>query len=98
MKKTKISITKTYTIDLLTGDNQTEKEIQQEAETYLDTYMRTGTDHYYQYGDTEYTLYDVTNTDDPFDPVNENIIECPVCDQPFINGTCEKCDKLVNEL
>lgn len=25
-------------------------------------------------------------------------ITCPVCDMPFLNGTCKDCDKLVAEL
>ena len=25
-------------------------------------------------------------------------VNCPVCDKPFINGTCEDCDKLVANL
>lgn len=25
-------------------------------------------------------------------------VNCPVCDKPFINGTCKECDELVNSL
>jgi hypothetical protein len=26
------------------------------------------------------------------------IVNCPVCDKPFVNGTCNDCDKLVANL
>lgn len=70
MNKTKVSITKTYTIDLYTKANDTQEDIYKTAETYLNSQILSGTEHYYQTNETEYILFDVTNTDDPFDPLN----------------------------
>lgn len=64
-KKYKIEITKTYCIDLL-ADN--EKTATDQALEKLDEYMLAGEEHYYQTGDTVIETYDVTNTDDPFNP------------------------------
>ena len=65
MNKYKIEITKTYCIDVL-ADNQ--REAENIAEQRLDEMMLAGTEHYNQTGDTIFTGYDVTNTDDPFNP------------------------------
>lgn len=65
MKKYKIEIRKTYVIDVLA---KSEADAIAEAEPTPDQRMLNGTEHYVQIGDTEYTAYDVTNTDDPFNP------------------------------
>ena len=65
MKNYKISIQKTYTIDVLDFTGETPKEeLIQEAENKLDKAMLNGTEHYLQTGDTEFTVFDVTGTDD----------------------------------
>lgn len=64
MKKYKVEISKTYTIDVLADDRQ---DAEYKASEVLDTLMRNGTDHYKE-GETFYQTYDVTNTDDPFYP------------------------------
>lgn len=65
MKKYKIEITKSYVMDV----EATAKELAEaEAENILDQAMLDGTEHYLQVGDTIFTAYDVTNTDDPFNP------------------------------
>lgn len=65
MKKYKIEITKTYCIDVLAED---QKHAEDTALTRLDELMLAGMEHYKQTGDTLITAYDVTNTDDPFNP------------------------------
>lgn len=65
MRKYKVTITKTYCIDVLAP---TQKVAEDNAETILDADMRDGIEHYKQIGDTEFTTYDVTDTDDPFNP------------------------------
>lgn len=65
MKKYKVEITKTYCIDV----EATSRELAEaEAENILDQAMLDGVEHYKQIGDTEFITYDVTNTDDPFNP------------------------------
>lgn len=34
----------------------------------IDEYMFAGEEHYYQTGDTDIETFDVTNTNDPFNP------------------------------
>lgn len=68
MKKLKIEITKTYCIDILCDNETTQEQAIEQAENILDRKMLGGTDHYVQTGDTEFQVYDVTNTEDPFDP------------------------------
>lgn len=67
MKKFKVEITKTYCIDVLSSN---EADAIEDAETLLDGLMIAGAEHYHQTGDTLFTAYDVTNTDDPFNPLN----------------------------
>ena len=67
MKKYKIEIEKTYCIDVQEDDIFKAKEL---AEEYLDKAMLAGTEHYNQTGDTNFSVYDVSNTDDPFNPIN----------------------------
>ncbi len=69
MKKYKIEITKTYCIDILSDETDYEK-LQEMACEILDTKMLQGTEHFFQKGDTEYSIYDVTGTDDPFNAEN----------------------------
>jgi len=64
MKKYKVEITKTYIIDVLANDRQ---EAENKASEVLDVLMRNGTEHYKE-GEAFYQTYDVTNTDDPFNP------------------------------
>lgn len=68
MNKYKVSITKTYTIDVLAKDGAEASNL---AETFLDAQMLAGVEHYYQTGDTDFHAYDVTLTDDPFNAVND---------------------------
>jgi len=67
MQNIKVQITKTYCIDIIAKDNTEALEI---AKHILDERMLAGTDHYYETVDPEYTFFDVTNTDDPFNPDN----------------------------
>lgn len=70
MNKYKIEITKTYCIDILSDETDYEK-LQDMASEILDQKMLSGTEHYNQTGDTEYSVYDVTGSDDPFNAENE---------------------------
>lgn len=65
MNKYKVQITKTYCIDLLAENEKTATDTALEK---LDEYMLAGEEHYYQTGDTDIETFDVTNTDDPFNP------------------------------
>lgn len=69
MKKYKIEITKTYCIDILSDETDYEK-LQDTACEILDQKMLAGTEHYNQTGGTEYSVYDVTGSDDPFNTEN----------------------------
>lgn len=71
MKRYKVTIKKEYTIDVLA---ENEEEAKKTTETILDEKMIEGMEHYNQTGDTEFTVYDVTNTDDPFNPENIQFI------------------------
>jgi len=93
MNKYKVSITKTYCIDVLATS---EEQVIQLAEPILDQKMLDGTEHYNQTGDTDFMVYEVTNTEDLFYP--ENTSHCPVCYIPFIGHICPDCDKLVKSL
>ena len=61
MKSYKVEIEKTYCVDV---QADTDKEAEDLAETMLDSYMKNGIEHYHQTGDTFFTAYDVTGTDD----------------------------------
>lgn len=70
MNKYKVSITSTdtYIVDVLARN---EAEARGAAEEKWNKIAASGAAHYYQDGDTvmEYgNIYDVTNTDDPFNP------------------------------
>lgn len=65
MNKYKVEITKTYCIDVLA--NNTAEAIEK-AEPVLDQKMLLGTEHHYQTMDTDFVVYDVSDTDDPFYP------------------------------
>jgi hypothetical protein len=65
MKKFKVEITKTYCIDVLA---ENEDEAKAKAEPILDEKMADRLEHYFESKDTEYTFYDVTNTEDEFNP------------------------------
>lgn len=69
MNKYKIEITRTYCIDILSDETDYEK-LQDMACDVLDAKMLQGTEHYNQKGDTEYSVYDVTGTDDSFSTEN----------------------------
>lgn len=64
MKKFKVEISRIYTIDVLADSAQLAES---KASTILDEKMRQGVDHYYE-GDPFITSFDVTYTDDSFDP------------------------------
>jgi len=65
IKHYKVEVTRTYCIDVVADDSDT---AQAKAEIHLDAEMLEGTEHNLQTGDTVFQVYDVTNTDDPFDP------------------------------
>lgn len=66
MKNYKVEVYPKFCIDIQAED---EKEIRDKAEEYLYEAMRNGTAHYLSTGETEYIVYDVTDTDDPFNPI-----------------------------
>ncbi len=66
MNKYKIEITKTYCIDVFA---ESQGDAENVALNKLDEFMLGGTEHYYQTGDTDIVAYDVTNTDDIFNPI-----------------------------
>ena len=73
MKKYKVELieTATYIIDIKA---KTEAEAIALAEKHFEALQADGIEHYYNSGDgglTIGTVYDVTNTDDPFSPLNE---------------------------
>lgn len=70
MNKYKVEFIQTdkYVIDVL-ADNEEQARVL--AERKFDSVSIDGILHYYQTGDTDFkidTVYDVTNTDDPFNP------------------------------
>ncbi len=65
MKKYKVEITKTYTLDVLA---ENEKEATDKAEADLTGLEAKDQQHYNQTGDTDFIVYDVTDTDDSFNP------------------------------
>ncbi len=72
MKKYKIEIeqTETFVVDILA---ENEEQAQEMATEYFSKIKNGGMEHMYQIGDTDWntgTIYDVTNTDDPFNPMN----------------------------
>lgn len=73
--KVEIEVTTTYIVDVLAN---TEDEARLFATNCFDHIKDSNTEHYHQEGDTIEeigTIYDVTNTDDPFSPVNDLINE-----------------------
>jgi len=66
MKNYKVEITKTYCIDVNAKD---EKDAEKIADNILDEMESNDNQHYNLTGDN-YTIYDVTNTDDSFNPEN----------------------------
>ena len=67
MNKYKIEITKTFCIDVY---SKTEEEAKRLAENELERQEALNIQHYAQTGDTEFTAYEVSETDDPFNPIN----------------------------
>ena len=70
MKKYKVEFTESekFVVDVLAENEAQAKEL---AEEKWQEVCKNGTYHYLQYGDSETeitTVYDVTNTDDPFNP------------------------------
>lgn len=70
MKKYKIEITKTYCVDIEAKGETEQNILTEQAEAILDQKMLAGTEHYLQTNDTEFYVYDVTDTEDPFHPNN----------------------------
>jgi len=66
MKKYKVEITKTFCIDVYEED---EEKAKNKAEIGLQELEKVDRQHYNQTGDTEFLVYDVTDTDDPFNPI-----------------------------
>lgn len=69
--------TTVYCVDVLAKD---EEEAKQKAELKMQSILSNGTYHYYEVDKDETvpelsTIYDVTNTDDPFDPDEEQTEE-----------------------
>ena len=69
MYKYKIQIKKTYCIDILSKTLPTndDESLRMEADRILSEKMRNGIDHYNETESPDYMIFDVTNTDDPFD-------------------------------
>lgn len=67
MNKYKIEITKTFCIDVFAKDEETAKSL---AERGLENLEATDQQHNYQTGDTDFIVYDVTDTEDPFSPID----------------------------
>lgn len=72
MKKFKIEVveTRTYVVDVLAPNEQMARK--KVEKVWNKKIAPSGTAHYYEHGDTFTRLgssYDVTNTDDPFDPI-----------------------------
>ena len=70
MKKYKVEFVQTgrYIVDVLAVDEQ---EATDKASVRWEEIKAAGTEHYHQDGDSEVavgTVYDVTGTDDPFNP------------------------------
>lgn len=77
----------TYCVDVLA---KTEAEAEELAEVKMQKVLGNGTYHYYETDRDETVpeltiVYDVTNTDDPFDPMNCIHSECE------LDGTCKVC-------
>lgn len=71
--KVQFKMIQTYVIDVLAD---TEQEAFVLGKKHLDESMESNMEHYYQTGDTEIELdqvFDVTHTDDSFDPFNEKL-------------------------
>jgi hypothetical protein len=73
MNKYKVEFTTTqkHVIDVQAINEQEAREL---VITYYNQKVDTDTLHYYEYGDEETeisTVFDVTNTDDPFNPEND---------------------------
>jgi DNA polymerase IIIc chi subunit len=70
-KKYKVEIKESivYAVDVLASN---EEEAKKEARKKWKEYCNNGTYHYHEVGnDTDFgNIYDVTNTDDPFNPEN----------------------------
>ena len=66
-KKFKVQFTKTYVIDVWSG---CEKRAEKLATSYLNDKVRDGVDHYYETETPDIVCFDVTNTEDPFNPEN----------------------------
>ena len=69
--KVEITQTNTYIMDIYADNEDQAREL---APEYFEEVKTGNIEHYYQTGDTleEITnLYDVTNTEDPFDPEND---------------------------
>ena len=71
MSKYKIEFIKKeiFCVDILA---ENEKDAEKEARERFDEILENGMSHYYQTGDPEIetnAIYDVSNTDDPFDPI-----------------------------
>lgn len=65
MQKYKVQITKSYVIDVLERDEEQATII---AKIKLNELEALDQQHYHEDRDPEVTVYDVTNTDDPFNP------------------------------
>ena len=66
-KKFKVQFTKVYVVDVWAG---CEKGAEKLATSHLNEKMRDGIDHYYETETPDITCFDVTDTEDPFNPEN----------------------------
>jgi len=64
MNKYKVEITKTFCLDVRADNEEGAKNF---AENMLTGLEKIDQQHYKQTGDTDFLVYDVTDTDDPFD-------------------------------
>jgi hypothetical protein len=85
-KKYKVEFveTRTYVVDVLAKD---EAEATLEATDEFNAIINRDMQHYYKVGDTETevgNIYDVTNTDDPFDPENDEELPNEMNTRPIV--------------
>lgn len=66
MNKYKVEITKTFCLDVEAENEEQAKDLAENDLIKLEVEDRQ---HYYQTRDTDFTVYDITNTDDPFNPL-----------------------------
>lgn len=92
IKKYKVELIEkqTYVIDVLADNESDARKLAQET---FEKIMADNMEHYYAMGDDfleQGTIYDVTNTDDPFDPLPDHVHEW--IDMPDGTKWCKACE------